>query len=405
MTTRKTLLKHGLFFALLVLLLSLTAAVSFAANEKVGTVTAKVTERKEDSLVISWETKGTVSGYILYKYDNAGKKFVEVKKTTKTKYRFTDLSVGEYYVFAVRPYLTRNGTTTQGTRVKVRGYTTMPAVTGIKQSQTTLNSHKLSWTAVKGAKEYSIFYYKETEKKYALLGTTSKTTCNVSNLKPTKTYYYKIKATHTASNGKVISSANTTVFQAYTLVESVKAIKIQDVTDHGCLLEWTAVENADGYQVLLLDSATGTYQEAAEVKGTSCSLCNLPAAATSACKIRAFAVLAKEKRLSEPSESVSVTTRPSGTTVTSGKRLKNGSVKVTWTPQDGCDGYVIFVSSRENGVYGEVAQSAVSDVCEATFAAPTTGTVYVTVRTYVMQNGTRQYSSASEPFTVKAATT
>ena len=146
MTKQRIFLKHGLFFLLLTLMLSLTVAFGFAANEKaVGAVSPTVAERNPDNIVLNWTKNDSITGVVLSRYDSAKKTFVEITKTTRSKYRITGLQPGEYYVFGVTPYLTKNGKTTMGNREKVRTYTTLAAVEGIKQSKTTLTSHRLSW--------------------------------------------------------------------------------------------------------------------------------------------------------------------------------------------------------------------------------------------------------------------
>ena len=324
-------------------------------------------------------------------------------KTKRSKYRFTDLKCGEYYVFAVQPYFDQNGKQTLGSSVRVRTYTSLDAVTGIKQSKTTTNSHKLSWKAVEGAEKYKVYYYNESTKKYAELGTTTKTECNVLNLKPTMTYLYKICAIRTASNGKDVRGQISAVFHGYTTPDTVKSVTVQDITSNGCLLEWSAVERAAGYQIFVVDAATGTYQEVATVKGTSCTLRNLPGATKTSCKVRAYAKLAKAVRYGEQSAPVALTTKPTGTTINSAQRQKNGKIRLTWAPLDNCDGYVIYAASDPNGVFSAVAEASVTGTNEAVVTPPAKGDTYLMVRTYVVMNGTRMYSPASDILMVKAA--
>ena len=65
---------------------------------------------------------------------------------------------------------------------------------------------KLSCAAVKGAKQYVIYYATEKNGSYKKLAATKKTAYNITTLKP-GTYYFKIRALTTNNNGKNAYSA------------------------------------------------------------------------------------------------------------------------------------------------------------------------------------------------------
>ena len=290
-----------------------------------------------------------------------------------------------------------------GNREKVRTYTTLAAVEGIKQSKTPLTCHRLSWKAVAGAEQYEIYYYKDSTKKFAKLGTTSKTDCNVSNLKPTTTYRYKICAIRTASNGKTVHGTVAGVFLAYTMPDTVKAVTAQDVTSNGCLLEWTPVERASAYRIFCIDAATGASLDVVTVRSASCILRNLPAGKKISCKVQACAKLAGALRYGEQSAAVTLVTKPAGTTITSAVRQNKNKIKLTWAPQDSCDGYMIYVSDAADGVFSLAAEVPVTAACEAVVAAPGKGDTFVIIRTYAVIDGVRMFSPVSDITTVRAA--
>ena len=65
---------------------------------------------------------------------------------------------------------------------------------------------KLGWDAVKGAKQYVIYYATEKKGDYKKLATTKKTAYNITTLKP-GTYYFKVRALTTNNTGKNAYSA------------------------------------------------------------------------------------------------------------------------------------------------------------------------------------------------------
>ncbi len=400
MTKKRSILQKSLLVLVVLTLLLLTGIVCAAANGPAVKVT--VAQRAENSIVLQWSSSGKITGCVLYQYDSAKKTFNEVAKTTKTKYRFNDLKSAEYYVFAVSPYVTENGKTVTGKRVKVRAYTSIGAVAGIKQGRTTADSHQLTWTKVPGAKNYKIYFYNTDTKKFALLGPTTKASGTISNLHSATVYRYRIRAVGIASNGKKIDGPASKTFYAYTTPADIQSFTAADISTSGYRLEWSAVENADGYQLFKFDEKSGKYVELSNVQGTSYTIRDRKPTATDYYKIRAYATLLKTRRYGRLTAPLELTTKPEGTSFKNARRLADGNIKVSWNAQKVCDGYEVYVSDKLDGKYKAVLETASADVCTAVFKAPTDKKVFLVIRTFVTVNGNRIYSASSEAFVVKA---
>ena len=354
-------------------------------------------ETTADSVSFSWSTKGNADGYRVYSYNFKTKKYEKLKNVKAKKYTANKLDSGESYIFAVKPYTKANGKTTFGKLVKITCYTTLEKVSGIKQSKTAETSHKLSWTAVKGANNYRIYYYKEATGKYTLLGSTAKTYCTVSKLQPTKTYKYIIRAVSAATDGKTVLSGKSSVFYAYTKPAEVSGFTSTTESTTGYHLEWNAVNGAQGYKIYKFNEKSGKFTEFKKVQGTSYTVRDLAPATTTVYKICAYATLAKKVRYSNQSQPLTVTTKPEAVkpfVIEDG--INNSKIKIGWNNDVTADGYLVYVSSSENGPYYLSSKITNSDTTEFLSSDITNGVpYYFKIKTYIIADNKYIYSANS----------
>lgn len=72
--------------------------------------TLKAGSIKTTSLVLSWKAVSKASGYRVYMYDSAQKKYVKLADVTTNKYTVKGLKAGKTYTFKVKAYSTANST-------------------------------------------------------------------------------------------------------------------------------------------------------------------------------------------------------------------------------------------------------------------------------------------------------
>ena len=398
--------KQRLLYLLLALCALLCLFVLFASAQSVGTVTVKQTEKTTRSATISWSYSGNVTGCELLRYNTQKKQFESIGKTTKTTYKLKKLEPGSDYLLALRPLLTVNGTTTQGKSVKFRVYTGINAVPKISQSETTENSHKLSWKQINGAEKYEVYYYNETDKKFNLLGETANNYVRMVNLKPATLYQYRVRAISVASDGTRIKAAASKTFTAYTIPGAIKNFKTFDLTTTSYRLQWDAVTGANGYIVTRFDEKTGKYVELTKTATPSLVVRELAPGSTAYYKIRAYATLKNVNRFGEETAPLPATTRPETVTpkYVSGDPAR-AKLKLKWTPNEKCDGYRIFVTETEGKDMTMVEEVPLGNTATIVVKLPKKcNKIYVYMQTYIITEQGRVYSDFSAPLAISTAT-
>jgi GH25 family lysozyme M1 (1,4-beta-N-acetylmuramidase) len=173
-----------------------------------------VKKRGTSSIKIAWSSVANAAGYIVYKYDASSKSYKRVAKVTASEaknYTFKGLTHTTGYTFAVKAYVSTNGTISYGDMATLKTSTT-PLTIGSSFKYTTLGTKTyLKWTKVKGASGYVIYRYnKTTGKSKAVKKLTSEATSSRIVKTPEKGYSYLVRAYNT-SNGKTYYGALSSV--------------------------------------------------------------------------------------------------------------------------------------------------------------------------------------------------
>ena len=342
------------------------------------------TKSTTDSVTIEWKSKGKVTGYRIYSYNTKTKKYTRLRTQKKTQFTVKELTPGESYVIAVKPYYEKSGKEYKGSYFKKSVYTTLDTVTGIKQKTTEANRHKLSWSKVKGADSYEVRYYDETAAKYVTVGTVKTNSCTISKLKSASIYKYKIRAISTASDKKVIRSKFSAAFTAVTGAPDVTGFKQTETTESGYKLTWKAAENAQGYYLYRYSNETGDYERIAILNRTSYKISGKESAERDTYRIQSYATVNK-KRVFGKTETLEAAAKPKATEIALGYDiLYNGKAKLSWNEVENADGYFIYVSSKPESGFSLKKEISRSDLTSATLTGlGKSKTLYFKVKAYV----------------------
>ena len=397
--------KRMLRFAPLALFALLLCALSFgafAANGSAAKVKLSVSGVTETTAVLNWTAQGRADGYLIYRYDYAAKSFDRIAVTSKKTITVPKLEGGESYIFGVRAYVESGRYLVKGKLAKARCYTPLASVGTIKQTETTAASHKLQWKHVPGAEKYEIYYFKDSAKAFALLGTTENPFCTVKKLKSAAVYQYKVRPVSLCANGKTVKAKTGDIFYAYTNPEAISRFTAEDVTTTGYRLTWDAVPGAEGYRVFRYHAKTGKYKKLADVEGTAYEIDDLLPCSTAFYKVCAYAKLLGKVRYGEKTAVLSLTTKPETVTpVLLAPPAANGVIKVGWN-RGVCDGYLIFGAEQEEGPYQLLEQVDSPDTLSCGIRSPfDSETLFVRVKTYVTVDGTAILSAYSEPLVIR----
>ncbi len=298
-----------------------------------------------NSVKLSWGKVTGAQGYIIYKYDTVGKKYVRLKKTTNTNTSYTEnnLSQGTMYQYAVKAYRTVNGKEiVSKTYPRVKAYTYLPEVADFK-ADGDINTATLTWTKQSGVQGYIIYQYDTEKSKYVRIEVTP-TNVNkytVKNLAEGASHKFAIKA-YKMINDKEVVSKTYPLSVTKTALSQVENFKAKADVDN-ITLEWDKNEYAEGYILYKYNFATNRYSKLVKTEGNvdSYVVTGLDQATKYQYAIRAYTTLDGKDVLSKTYPSVTAYTYLP-TVADFRAKTDINSVKLSWDKVTGAQGYIIY---------------------------------------------------------------
>lgn len=159
---------------------------------------------------LSWSRVTGASGYKVYRYSTAKKKYVLIKTITKnTTLTYTDskLSSGTTYKYKVTAY-----SKTVASAAKTASATTRLTASKITRITTSSKKAAITWSKIKNATGYEVYRSTTKNGTYQKIATIkSGKTVKFTNVKLTanKTYYYKVRAYRVVNKDKVYGASST----------------------------------------------------------------------------------------------------------------------------------------------------------------------------------------------------
>lgn len=191
------------FSLILVFILTLSSffiacpTIANAASNKPAQVKALKATSGTTYVKLTWNKVTSASGYAVFSYSNKTKKYTVLSNVTTNSYTVKNLNSGTSYIFAVQAYNVVSGKRYYGTVSKNVAAKTLSAtptqVKNLKTASIDSTTVKLKWTSITDAK-YVIYSYSSKTGKYTKLGTSSKNTYTVKNLKAETSYTFAVRA-------------------------------------------------------------------------------------------------------------------------------------------------------------------------------------------------------------------
>lgn len=163
-----------------------------------GTATIKATNNGYNSIKLTWNKLGDVTGYWIYR-KTPGSKYKTIAKVSGTtvSYKDKNLVTGKKYYYKIKGYKKVGKTTYKGSKSKASKAYPKPAKVKITSIKSTAKGAKLYWKKVAGASGYVIYRSESKTGKYTKIKEIKKQTkisYNNTGLLKGKTYYYKVMA-------------------------------------------------------------------------------------------------------------------------------------------------------------------------------------------------------------------
>ena len=163
-----------------------------------GTATIKATNNGYNSIKLTWNKLGDVTGYWIYR-KTSGSKYKTIAKVSGTtvSYKDKNLVTGKKYYYKIKGYKKVGHTTYKGSKSKASKAYPKPAKVKITSIKSTAKGAKLYWKKVAGASGYVIYRSESKTGKYTKIKEIKKQkkiSYNNTGLLKGKTYYYKVMA-------------------------------------------------------------------------------------------------------------------------------------------------------------------------------------------------------------------
>ena len=301
----------------------------------------KVKSKTNVSANLQWNKNISADGYVLDKYD--GSKWVTIKTFTSnanTSFNVTGLKASTTFKFRIKAYKIYDITTVYSAftylNVNTRPYTT----TGLKCSSKTNVSATLQWNKNISANGYVLDKYDGS--KWVTIKTftsNTNTSFNVTGLKASKTFRFRLRAYKTI--GKVKEYSAFTYLNVNTRPYTTTGMKCSSKTNVSANLQWNKNISADGY---VLDKYDGskwvTIKTFTSNADTSFNVTGLKASTTFKFRLRAYKNFGSAKEYSAYTY-LNVNTRPYTTTGFKMKSATKNTITLQWNKNISASGYCI----------------------------------------------------------------
>lgn len=382
-------------------------------DTSIKTTGLTVNSATASSVNLKWnKAADDVTGYRVYRYDDAQGKFVYLKATKGTTYSDTAIQDGVTYRYKVRCYWTIGGNNYYGTYSAEVSSTTPPAkVTGLGTKEKGSSYFTISWNAAEGAGGYRLYMRDTDEGEFEQVAdiTDGSTSYKVSDLDPATEYQFKVEAYETAG-GTSVSGTASAEYADCTNPDQVESLTVQAGGTSEIQLTWDEADGVSGYQVYRLNKKTGKYELCATIKSaktTSYRNTGLAAGTEYAYKVRAYKVYNGKNCYGSYSDVKKAVTTKAVTKPAKVKSLKASSkasaVTLTWGKVSKAGGYQVYRYDTKTKKYVKIATVKGETKVSYKNTRLTKGTTYkYKVRAYKTVNGKTYYGAYSTVVTIKA---
>ncbi len=261
-----------------------------------------------DSIRLEWKKYEDITEYIVLQKDEHGN-YNRIGTTKNSSFVVNNLGKKDYlYEFQIKSVLKRGGGVSYGSGTHVIVHGTPTKVKGLDYEKISLNGNKASvtlyWWHIG---EDSPFWrdrifdcyqiYQLKDGKWKKIGKTDPVDYAqfiVKNLKPGKTYSFKVRAVSSGEgNGVEFSEKTYGKFSKVikvTVPENIGTVKNVKKSLSGTTLKlsWSKVREADKYMVYEYNAKSDSWKKVATVKGTSATLKKVSKGKTHQYKVRAY---------------------------------------------------------------------------------------------------------------------
>lgn len=368
--------KYSLVVAILMLIAVFcgSATTAFALEPDPDPVTAcqaKAVSISEIQIRFSGTKKA--DGYAIYRLaandSQTASEIADIKQ--QQVYTVDALRPGTQYDFYIRSYILKGDEKIYSKPSEVfsaKTWAVPAAPKGVEVGSDSYGAMTVKWEPVPNASGYDV--YTALQENGVGMGIRAarsgkKNETAIKNLKPGQRYFVCVKAYTEYGGEKVYSPASET---ASCIIEKrpdpVVGVSVRAPSATSLAVTWQKAQGAKQYAVYLAEGKTEEYALAAMLKKaeTSAKISGLKPGTSYRIRVKAFYEEGKNRIYGASSQTVSAKTltlsqdRPAKPKNITAQALSAKSIKVGWSQVKGAQGYIVYVSSKSDSGYKQIAK-------------------------------------------------
>ena len=344
----------------------------------VSPTNVSVSPVSQNQLKITFDKVNGAEGYQIYSSTSKNGSYKKVATITTNSYTNSKLSFGKTYYYKVRSYKKVNGKTVYSNFSAIAYKKVNLNAPSVKFTPTSDTSVKLTWNKISGATSYKIYYSTEENGSYKGLVTVKTNYYEHKKLTFGTTYFYKVipYKSKTAGYYNIKSYFTLPLHTSITLKDNIITANL--------------IKNVDGY-ALYKKINNGAFELVSESENNTFEIESSSDLITY--YVKTYKLFEDEKVYSNPSNYVANAHEISAESfgaISSG--AKSTRVNVTGNPN--LTGYVLYVSTSQNGKYTSAGSGKGSYVDYNNLVPGKT--YYFKVRPYITLSGKNYYGITSE---------
>ena len=363
----------------------------------------EITNSGLNTHTIKWTKPSGAKGVELSISEGNSYDYKVIGEYTGSSYTNKNIDASKYYYYKLRSYKVVSGEKVYSSYYSTSYKSLLPQVAGLKASNRSLNTIRLSWSKVSNATIYFIYRSTSLNGYYSNIGTTESLYYDMTDLPLDTRYYFKVEARRNI-NGYVNYGIESSPVCKTVLVPATTISSIKNISSTSLKISWGKVADAtsytlykstskgSGFKVVKSGLKSLTYTDTGLKYGTTYyyKIITVYSAEGLENKSAFSGVLSKKTALAAPTASAS------------SKSLT--SIKVSWNKDPGVNGYEIYRSEKSNGSYSKIKTITKNSTVVFTNSKLKSGkTYYYKVRSFKTVNKKAVYSPFSKIVSAKAA--
>ncbi len=345
---------------------------------------------------LNWNAVEGAVKYQVYRSTSKNGSYSLMFTTEGTSYTNSNAQVGTRYYYKVKAIAAEGGKNSEFSAIVSRtADLARPevSITNVVSS----GKIKLTWTAVKGAKEYKVYRSTAKNGSYSLMFTTKNTSYTNSNATAGQKYFYKVRAIH---NNTDANSAYSAIKSRTADLAKTTGLKVENATAKAVKISWNKVAGAASYKVYRSETKNGTYKLVKTVTVRNCNDTTVAPGKTYYYKVKA--ICSNTDGNGALSGYVSAKTVPAAPVMKNTAKATTDTITVSWEKVPSASGYYVYRRSYSSDNWKFLKD--VTSGSTTSYKHDSKGKYVYRIMAYTKVDGEKYFSNYSNEIVVRTMT-